>query len=153
MGNLVQDVRYALRQLRKNPGFTTIAVVTLALGIAVNATMFSMVSAFLLRRPPGRDPDTVAVVTSIDPGRGFQPTRALSRFRIISPGAKQPRFSQKRPLPIHIAPSVWRCNGSRRHNHAPRCRQTISTCLASPLNWDALLPLEKMQQGAITWWF
>ncbi len=72
MGNLVQDVRYALRQLRKNPGFTTIAVVTLALGIAVNATMFSMVSAFLLRRPPGRDPDTIAVVTSIDPGRGFQ---------------------------------------------------------------------------------
>ena len=72
MGNLIQDVRYALRQLRKNPGFTTIAVVTLALGIAVNATMFSMVSAFLLRRPPGRDPDTIAVVTSIDPGQGFQ---------------------------------------------------------------------------------
>jgi predicted permease len=34
--------------------------------------MFSMVSAFLLRRPPGRDPDTIAVVTAIDPGRGFQ---------------------------------------------------------------------------------
>jgi putative ABC transport system permease protein len=61
-----------LRQLRKNPGFTAIAVLTLALGIAVNTTMFSMVSAFLLRRPPGREPERVAVVSSVDPAGGFQ---------------------------------------------------------------------------------
>jgi putative ABC transport system permease protein len=72
MGTLVQDLRYALRQLRKNPGFTAIAVLTLGLGIAVNATMFSMVSAFLLRRPPGREPERVAVVMTVDPAPGFQ---------------------------------------------------------------------------------
>ncbi len=71
--SVISDCQYGVRQLRKNPGFTVVAVLTLALGIAVNTTMFSLVSAFLLRRPPGQDPERVAVVTSIDPGRNFQP--------------------------------------------------------------------------------
>jgi putative ABC transport system permease protein len=69
----VQDLRYAARTVFKNPGFTIAVVVTLALGIAVNATMFSMVSAFLLRRPVVHEPDRVAVITSINPARGFLP--------------------------------------------------------------------------------
>jgi putative ABC transport system permease protein len=66
-----QEVRYAVRQLRKNPGFSAVAIVTLALGISVNATMFSLVSAFLLHRPPGQEPERVAVVSSINPGGDF----------------------------------------------------------------------------------
>jgi hypothetical protein len=72
METMIQDLRYGLRQLRKNLGFTAFAVLTLAMGIAVNSTMFSLVSAILLRRPPGREPDRVAVVTAIDPAQGFQ---------------------------------------------------------------------------------
>jgi predicted permease len=70
---LLQDLRYAVRALFKNPGFTIAVVVTLALGIAVNATMFSLVSAFLLRRPVVHQPDRVVVVSSVNPARGFLP--------------------------------------------------------------------------------
>ena len=70
---LFQDLRYAVRALFKNPGFTIAVVVTLALGIAVNATMFSLVSAFLLRRPPVHEPERAVVVTSINAARGFLP--------------------------------------------------------------------------------
>jgi predicted permease len=70
---LLQDLRHGVRMLLKNPGFTLVATTTLALGIAVNATMFSLVSAFLLRRPSGREPERVAVVTSVNPAPTFQP--------------------------------------------------------------------------------
>ena len=69
---LTQDFQYAVRTLRKNPGFTAVAVLTLALGIAVNATMFSLVSALLLQRPPGREPGRVAVISGINPAQSFQ---------------------------------------------------------------------------------
>jgi hypothetical protein len=52
-----QDVRFGLRLLRKSPGFTAVALITLALGVGANTTIFSFVDGILLRKPPVRDPD------------------------------------------------------------------------------------------------
>jgi putative ABC transport system permease protein len=62
MGNLIQDLRYALRTLARAPGFTAIAILTLALGIGANTAIFSLVHAVILKPLPFRDPGRLIAV-------------------------------------------------------------------------------------------
>src|SRR3954468_21103089 len=69
LDNLVGDVRYALRWMRRSPGFTLIAVLSLAVGIGFNTALFTVVDALLMRPLPVERPDRlVDVFTSSDDG-------------------------------------------------------------------------------------
>ncbi len=59
--NMLMDVRYGLRMLRRTPGFTAVAILTLALGIGANTAIFTLIDAVMLRTLPIRDPERVAV--------------------------------------------------------------------------------------------
>ena len=97
---MLQDFRYASRMLAKAPGFTVIAILTLALGIGANSAIFSVVDAVLLRPLPFNNPDELAMVWNKSRARGEQPvplsypdardlcaqSKSFSHLAIFTPG-------------------------------------------------------------------
>ena len=69
---MYNDFRYAVRMLRKNPGFTAVSILTLALGIGANTAIFSVINAVLLRTLPYRDPDRLAILWKTVPKKNIQ---------------------------------------------------------------------------------
>ncbi len=70
MAGMWQDVCYGFRTLRRRPGFSLIAALTLALGIGANGAIFSVVHAVLIRELPYGDPDTLVMIWESRPREG-----------------------------------------------------------------------------------
>ena len=78
MHGLLEDLRHAGRTMRKQPGFTAIVVLTLGLGIAVNATVFTIVNALVLRPLPFEDSDRIVQLNVWNPDNAENPISELS---------------------------------------------------------------------------
>src|SRR6266446_2097266 len=115
--HLVQDLRYGARMLRKNPGFTAVAVLTLALGIGANTAIFSVVNAILLRPLPYTDPNRLVAVCESNPRLGWDQyvtsmgayadwRRQNSVFQQLAAGTvlgRSPLFGKTEADLVHVA--------------------------------------------------
>jgi hypothetical protein len=81
MGSFLRDLRYTYRLFLQNPSFTAVALLSLALGIGANTTIFSVVNTVLLRPFPVKDPERLVVLFEHDPKKDQRRNATFPIFR------------------------------------------------------------------------
>ena len=112
---MLDDCRFALRQLRKNPGFAAIAVITLGLGIGAAAAMFGLIQGVLLSPPPYADPGRIVLISP-----------ARTDGRPYTRGATIGQWVSWRQAQVH-----------RTRRRSTAGRSTFSSCPTAASRWAA----------------
>ena len=146
MSTLARDIRYAIRQLRKSPGFTILVLGTLALGIGASTAMFGVMNAILLRPLPFRDSDRLVRVLSAQSGtvRGPSPlnfsdsdTESSQPVALINLAFANTYFPGEDPLGKQIQLGLPQPMVS---SNAPNLRLTVIGVIGDTMNRGLALP-------------
>ncbi len=129
--SVIQDLRYGLRQLRRNPGFTAIAVGILALGIGANAAMFSVLDAVLIRPLPYKDPDRIISIDATVPQGWEKTTKTIKSGSTYEQG------------PVNLIGTGW----AERISAAEVSKNFFSALGVQPSEGRTFLPSEENRSG------
>jgi putative ABC transport system permease protein len=132
MSGLLQDLRYAMRQLRKSPGFTTVAVLTLALGIGANTAIFGLLDQALLRGLPVKEPDRLVLLKYSGSNTGHLSSRSDGKFYFSYPMYRDLR--DRNSVFSGIIATDWTQAGLQWHNQP----ELVATELVSGNYFDVL---------------
>src|SRR5580704_3201184 len=132
INGLLQDLRYALRQLRKSPGFTAVAVLTLALGIGANTAIFGLLDQALLRALPVKEPDRLVLLRYSGSNRGHLSSRSDGKLYFSYPMYRDLR--DRNAVFSGVIATDWMQAGLQWHNQP----ELIGTELVSGNYFDVL---------------
>ncbi len=145
MTELRDDLRFTFRLLRKHPGFTTVALLTLALAIGANTAIFSVVNAVLLRPLPFPEPERLFHVVRRDPQGGITPV-SVPQYAFLS-SQSQP-FAHLTAYPMAVSGFNFSAEGSPEHVTGARVTQPFFEVLGVPPSLGrGFLPEEDRQGG------
>jgi predicted permease len=132
MTGLLQDFRYAVRQLRKSPGFTAVAVITLALGIGANTAIFELLDQVLLRGLPVKEPDRLVLLRYSGSNTGHLSSRSDGKFYFSYPMYRDLR--DRNSVFSGVIATDWAQAGVQWHNQP----ELVGTELVSGNYFDVL---------------
>src|ERR1039458_5006425 len=128
MATFASDVRYAVRSMRRNPGFTAVAITALALGVGANTAIFSVVNGVILQPLPFREPDRLVRLGESFPNGGHNDSVSIPKYMawrnnqvfagtaLYDQGGAQPdprqwrsaRSTQDPACLTEVLPGLWR---------------------------------------------
>src|SRR5260370_5191435 len=132
MTGFVQDVRYAIRQLRKSPGFTAVAALTLALGIGANTAIFGLLDQALLRSLPVKEPDRLVLLRYSGSNSGHLRSRSDDNLYFSYPMYRDLR--DRNSVFSGVIATDWTQAGLQWHNQP----ELVATELVSGNYFDVL---------------
>ena len=146
---MLNDFRYALRQLIKSPGFTFVAVITLALGIGANSAIFSVIDAVLLRSLPFPNPDRLTMVWATTPQHPGEDkaVHSLPDFRDLR--AQNHTFAAMSAYTGVSA--IWGTGENSEDVPGLAATSDIFASLASAHCWAAVLDLRMTSRTRLAW--